>query len=104
MKRILTNLISNSLQALTNGGKIFIEVRRNVDKVVLIVKDTGQGIPEDVRDRIFTPLVTTKPKGQGFGLAVIKKLTEALNGTVKFESEVGKGAQFILEFPLQEKQ
>jgi signal transduction histidine kinase len=46
-------------------------------------------------------LVTTKPKGQGFGLAVIKKLTEALNGTVKFESEVGKGTQFILEFPLQ---
>jgi PAS domain S-box-containing protein len=101
MKRILTNLISNSLQALANGGKIFIEVRRNVDKAIFIVKDTGEGIPEEVRDKIFTPLVTTKPKGQGFGLAVIKKLTEALNGTVKFESEVGKGTQFILEFPLQ---
>jgi PAS domain S-box-containing protein len=101
MKRILTNLISNSLQALANGGKIFIEVRRNVDKAIFIVKDTGEGIPEEVRDKIFTPLVTTKPKGQGFGLAVIKKLTEALNGTVKFESEVGKGTKFILEFPLQ---
>jgi PAS domain S-box-containing protein len=101
MKRILTNLISNSLQALANGGKIFIEVRRNVDKAVFIVKDTGEGIPEKVKDKIFTPLVTTKAKGQGFGLAVIKKLTEALNGTVEFESEVGKGTQFILEFPLQ---
>jgi PAS domain S-box-containing protein len=101
MKRILTNLISNSLQALANGGKIFIEVKRIVDKAIFIVKDTGEGIPEEVRDKIFTPLVTTKPKGQGFGLAVIKKLTEALNGTVKFESEVGKGTQFILEFPLQ---
>jgi PAS domain S-box-containing protein len=104
MKRILTNLISNSLQALADGGRIFINVKRKGDKAVLIVEDSGQGIPEDVRDRIFTPLVTTKPKGQGFGLAVVKKLAEALNGTVKFKSEIGRGTQFILEFPLPEKQ
>ena len=100
MKRILTNLISNSLQALENGGKISIKVKRRSDKALLSVEDTGQGIPFEVRDKIFMPLVSTKAKGQGFGLAVVKKLTEALNGTVTFESELGKGTQFNIELPL----
>lgn len=100
MKRILTNLISNSMQAMTDGGRIFIKVERKHDKVILKVRDTGPGIPLEIRERIFTPLVTTKPKGQGFGLAVVKKLTEALNGTVTFESELGQGTQFNVEFPL----
>jgi PAS domain S-box-containing protein len=100
MKRILTNLVSNAIQALTNGGKISIKVKRKEDKALLSVEDTGQGIPIEVRDKIFMPLVTTKPKGQGFGLAVVKKLTEALNGTVTFESELGKGTRFNIEFPL----
>jgi signal transduction histidine kinase len=95
MKRIITNLISNSLQALANGGKISIKVKRKADKALLSVEDTGQGIPFEVRDKIFMPLVSTKAKGQGFGLAVVKKLTEALNGTVTFESELGKGTQRI---------
>ena len=103
LKRILANLISNAVQAMPNGGKLSIKVGLENSKLIVSVKDTGQGIPHEVRERIFTPLVTTKPKGQGFGLAVIKKLTEALNGSVKFESEIGKGTQFILEFPLQEK-
>jgi signal transduction histidine kinase len=100
MKRILTNFISNSMQAMIDGGKIFIHVERKHDRVVLRVKDTGPGIPMEVRDRVFTPLATTKPKGQGFGLAVVKKLTEALNGKVTFDSELGQGTQFNIELPL----
>jgi len=100
MKRILTNLISNAIQALPNGGKISIKVKRKEDKVFLSVEDTGQGIPIEVRGRIFTLLVTTKPKGQGFGLAVVKKLTEALNRTVTFNSEIGKGTRFNIELTL----
>jgi signal transduction histidine kinase len=100
MKRILTNLISNSMQAMTDGGTIFIKVEQKHEKAIFRVKDTGPGIPLEVRARIFTPLFTTKPKGQGFGLAVVKKLTEALNGTVTFESELGQGTQFSVEFPL----
>ena len=102
MKRILTNLISNAIQALPDGGKISIKVKRKEDKVFLSVEDTGQGIPVEVRGKIFTPLLTTKAKGQGFGLAVVKKLTEALNGTVTFESELGKGTRFNIELPLGE--
>jgi signal transduction histidine kinase len=48
---------------------------------------------------MFAPLMTTKAKGQGFGLAVVKRLTEVMGGTVRFQSEVGKGTRFTLEFP-----
>jgi two-component system nitrogen regulation sensor histidine kinase NtrY len=48
---------------------------------------------------MFSPLVTTKSKGQGFGLAVVKRLTEALGGAVTFESEEGKGTKFLVRFP-----
>jgi len=100
MKRILTNLVSNAIQAMTNGGTISVKVKRKEDKAFLSVEDTGHGIPFEVRDKIFMPLVTTKAKGQGFGLAVVKKLTEALNGNVTFESEIGKGTRFDIELPL----
>ena len=102
MKRILTNLVSNAIQAMVNGGTISVKVKRTKNKALLSVEDTGIGIPLDVRDKIFMPLVTTKAKGQGFGLAVVKKLTEALNGNVTFESELGKGTRFNIELPLIE--
>jgi signal transduction histidine kinase len=63
------------------------------------VKDTGHGIPEEVKSKLFTPLFTTKSKGQGFGLAVVKRLTEAMGGTVSFESVNGKGAKFAIRLP-----
>jgi signal transduction histidine kinase len=64
------------------------------------VEDTGEGIPLNVRDKLFAPLVTTKSKGQGFGLAVVKRFTEGMGGTVTFESEVGKGTKFIISLPI----
>ncbi len=70
------------------------------DKIFISVQDTGLGISEETKDKLFKPLFTTKAKGQGFGLAVVKKLTEALNGKVTFESEVGKGTRFTLVFPI----
>jgi signal transduction histidine kinase len=63
------------------------------------VEDTGEGVSEEAKGKMFKPLFTTKAKGQGFGLAVVKKLTEALNGTITFESREGKGTKFIIDFP-----
>lgn len=60
---------------------------------------TGVGIPKEIKGKLFTPLFTTKAKGQGFGLPVVKRMTEALGGTVAFESEVGKGTKFIVRLP-----
>lgn len=103
MKRILTNLIANARQAMPHGGKIAINLYCIGDKA-FVSEDTGEGLSEEAKSRIFKPLFTTKAKGQGFGLAVVKRLTEALNGTVTFESEEGKGTKFIVELPKNSKE
>jgi two-component system, cell cycle sensor histidine kinase and response regulator CckA len=99
LQRILQNLITNALQAMPNGGKLTVTASTGHAKAVIAVEDTGEGIPLEVRSKLFTPLITTKSKGQGFGLAVVKRFTEAMNGTITFESELGKGTKFTIELP-----
>jgi len=101
LRRALTNLTTNAVQAMPNGGKLTIKVLSNKDRTIISVKDTGVGIPEEAKPNLFKPLFTTKSKGQGLGLAVVKRLTEALGGTVTFESQEGKGTKFIIELPLE---
>ena len=103
LQRILSNLVNNSVQAMPNGGKLEVSAYQDADSSVIEVQDTGGGIPEKVKSKLFTPLFTTKSKGQGFGLAVVKRLTEALGGTVTFESELGKGTKFTIRLPLPPK-
>jgi PAS domain S-box-containing protein len=100
LRRVLTNLIINAFQAMPNGGNLIIRGAQNNNKTSIYVKDSGVGIPDDVKPKIFTPMMTTKSKGQGLGLAVVKRLVEAQGGTISFESQVGKGATFIIEFPI----
>jgi PAS domain S-box-containing protein len=100
MQRILSNLANNAIQAMPKGGKLAITAVTKNGKVIITVEDNGEGIPENVRSKLFTPLMTTKSKGQGFGLSVVKRFTEGMGGTVSFESEVGKGTKFIIELPL----
>jgi PAS domain S-box-containing protein len=99
LKRILGNLVSNSVQAMPEGGKLSIQAYKKANDAVITVADTGVGIPEGVKDKLFTPLFTTKSKGQGFGLAVVKRMTEALGGTVALESQTGKGTTFTITIP-----
>jgi PAS domain S-box-containing protein len=103
LKRILSNLVSNAVQAMPKGGRLMIQGFKDADAVVITVEDTGVGIPEDVRLKLFTPLFTTKAKGQGFGLAVIKRMTDVLGGKVTFESEEGKGTKFSVRLPAAKK-
>jgi len=102
LKRIMTNLISNAIQAMPKEGKLAIDAFCKNGSVVISVADTGVGISDEDRDKIFTPLFTTKSKGQGFGLPVIKRLTESMGGTVTFDSEKGKGAKFTIKFPISQ--
>ena len=99
LKRVLSNLVNNAFQAMPEGGKIYVRAYQEAGDTVITVQDTGGGIPEDVKSKLFTPLFTTKSKGQGFGLAVIKRMTEALGGTVSYESKVGEGTKFFIRLP-----
>lgn len=100
LRRALTNLVNNAVQAMPREGTLSIAAYNKSDRICLTVSDTGEGIPDEVRQRIFKPLITTKSKGQGLGLAVVKRLVEALNGSIDFESEKGKGTKFIIDLPL----
>ena len=103
LKRALGNLVSNAVQAMPNGGKLTFRAFQKEGETVITVSDTGGGIPDKVKSKLFTPFFTTKSKGQGLGLAVVKRMIEALNGTVTFESVEGNGTTFIVRLPLPKK-
>jgi signal transduction histidine kinase len=100
INRIMYNLINNAVQAMPNGGTLTVHAFKESKDLVMTVKDTGVGIPKEIQGKMFTPMFTTKSKGQGFGLPVVKRMTESLGGTVTFESEVGKGTTFTVSLPL----
>ncbi|XHH09538.1 MAG: PAS domain S-box protein [Candidatus Bathyarchaeia archaeon] len=99
LQRALTNLVTNAVQAMPDGGSLEIKGQLKDNLVIITVADTGVGIPEEVKSKLFTPMMTTKAKGQGFGLAVTKRLVEALKGSISFESEAGKGSKFKITLP-----
>ncbi|MGZ4920065.1 MAG: ATP-binding response regulator [Halobacteriota archaeon] len=99
MRRVFANLILNAVQAMPNGGTLTISAATDDGSVMVSVHDTGVGIPDDIRDKLFTPLFTGKAKGTGLGLAVVKRIVDAHGGTITFESEEGKGTTFTVTLP-----
>ena len=94
------NLLQNARDALAGSGQLFLGARLvGEDTIVITVRDDGPGIPPDKHEQIFEAYYTTKPRGTGLGLAVVKHNAELYGGHVKLESELGKGSQFTLSFP-----
>ena len=100
LKRILTNLLTNSIQAMPEGGSLAVTGTVSGDMATIVVSDTGIGISEENMSKLFQPLFTTKAKGTGLGLAVCKRIVEAHGGEISFESEEGVGTSFTIKFPL----
>ncbi|MCW4025243.1 MAG: PAS domain S-box protein [Candidatus Bathyarchaeota archaeon] len=101
LKRVMINLVTNAVQAMPKEGKLIIKAQIiNHDEVSVTVQDQGIGISDAISPQIFTPLFTTKPRGQGFGLAVCKRVIEAHGGTISFKSKEGKGTKFTIQFPI----
>ncbi len=98
-RRALTNLINNAIQAMPNGGQLVISANQEENTTNICICDSGVGIPEALKAKIFLPMFTTKAKGQGLGLAVVKRLVEAQGGVITFDSEVGKGTKFCIKLP-----
>jgi signal transduction histidine kinase len=104
MRRVLSNLITNAVQAMPQGGELTIEASKNRGAVSISVQDTGEGIAKENLENIFNPFFTTKAKGQGLGLAVCRRILEAQGGKITLKSEVGRGSTFTVEIPTSEKQ
>ncbi|MDA3971617.1 MAG: ATP-binding protein [Desulfobulbaceae bacterium] len=101
MQQVLRNLISNSVEAMVEGGTLAINAVENRQKgtVRLSVHDSGSGMTPEVMARLFQPLFTTKSRGIGLGLVVAKNLTEANGGHIEVQSEVGLGTTFSIILP-----
>jgi len=98
-RRVLTNLILNAIQSMPKGGGLTIIGLTEDGSLTVAVRDTGVGIPPENLGRVFTPFFTTKARGQGLGLAVCKRLMEALGGTIAVTSRLGEGTTFTLKIP-----
>lgn len=101
IKRILTNLITNAIQAIPSERekKIIISLEQKHALAILTVKDNGMGILPEIEDKIFKPSFTTKSSGMGMGLSLVKNMVEAMNGNIFFTTELNVGTTFIVEFP-----
>jgi len=99
MRRVLANLILNAVQAMPDGGTVIVRASTDDGWVEISVHDNGTGIPNDLKDELFKPLITSKAKGTGLGLAVVKRIVESHAGQVIVESEGGKGSTFTVKLP-----
>ncbi len=104
MKRTFTNLILNAIQAMPDGGQLKIAVSKRERDLLISFQDTGAGIPRENQPKLFSPLFTTKAKGQGLGLAVCRRLVEAHGGNITFDSTAGMGSTFTVTLSLSENQ
>ncbi|MGB8658288.1 MAG: ATP-binding protein, partial [Candidatus Zixiibacteriota bacterium] len=107
-RQILLNLLHNAVQAMPGGGKIDVELlqepavsgltlQRKCPRAILKISDSGVGMSQGTKERLFTPFFTTKERGTGLGLATVKKIIEAHQGEIEVESELGKGTTVTLK-------
>jgi signal transduction histidine kinase len=99
LRLALTNVITNSVQAMPDGGHILVVCRRRPDELVFSVSDDGPGMTEEVRTRAFEPLFSTSAQRLGLGLTVARRLVGANGGRVEILSKAGKGTRVFFRFP-----
>jgi signal transduction histidine kinase len=105
LHHMLLNLALNAREAMPGGGEISFEtadVSTTPPGVRLTVRDTGCGIPPEIRARLFEPSFTTRPGGSGMGLAIVDRVVQQHGGSIEVQSEVGAGSAFIVTLPLRQ--
>ena len=100
IKQALLNVVINGVQSMPNGGELKVVAGRDGDAIEVSVQDQGQGVPPDIRDKIFNLYFTTKKGGSGIGLAMTYRVMQLHNGSIDFESRNGSGTTFNLRLPL----
>jgi signal transduction histidine kinase len=104
LKRMISNLVLNAVDASADDSPVYLRVEREINQVVLRVEDSGVGMNRDVQERIFDPYFTTKTKGKGtgLGLSVVAGIVYELKGTIRVVSEPGEGTTITIKLPLVE--
>jgi len=101
MNSVFNNLLKNAIQSIPSKrkGEIHVDVKEEDKNVVIVVTDNGQGIDEEIQEKLFSPNFTTKTSGMGLGLAIVKNIVVNSNGKIWFETKIDEGSSFFVEFP-----
>ena len=106
LKEVLVNIIVNACEAMSTGGTVTIQetvvAERHGQSAVIRIRDTGPGIPESIRNKVFQPFFTTKDEGTGLGLSIAARIIEELGGRLNATSPEGGGASFVIALPAKE--
>lgn len=100
IRQLVLNLTQNAKEAMSDGGKVFISTRLESDTLILMVKDTGSGIPPEIYEKLGTPFLTTKETGTGLGLAVCYRIVQRHNAKIEVETS-SSGTTFSIKFHVQ---
>lgn len=102
LKQVFINLIKNAMEAMPQGGEIYMTTCVEGKKAVVAVRDSGAGMPKEVLEKIFDPYYTTKKTGTGLGLSLVHRIIMDHHGEIKVTSYAGKGTTFTILLPLKE--
>ncbi len=100
LRRVFTNLIMNSIEAMPTGGELTLACEARNKQILASVSDTGMGIPQKDQKKVFYAYFTTKPRGTGLGLSGAQKILLSYGGNISFHSEPGKGTTFTITLPI----
>jgi signal transduction histidine kinase len=103
-KHMILNILHNSLEAMPDGGKLTVETDVEDQMVRISVTDTGLGIPDEMKPRVFSAFFTSKPKGSGLGLFIVKRIVHDQGGAIEFDSKEGEGTCFSIRFPIDTRE
>ena len=99
LKQALLNLLTNALDAMPEGGELFLSIQRSADGAWLTIRDTGHGVPADRLELIFEPFYTTKGEGTGLGLSITHTIIAGHGGRIEVKSREGQGTEFRIYLP-----
>ena len=101
LKQVFVNLIENAIQAMNEEGELFVQTAHDARRRVAIINvaDTGPGIPDDQKERLFIPYFSTKGSGRGLGLAIVHNIIREHGGAIRIENNQPNGAVFVIELP-----
>jgi signal transduction histidine kinase len=100
LKQAMLNVVVNAIQAMPEGGELRFDASANEETAELRISDSGEGIPDELREKIFRLYFTTKRQGSGIGLAMTFRIVQLHDGTIDFTSEPGKGTTFLIRLPI----
>jgi len=105
LKHVMINLVSNAVDAMSEGGNLELQCYKSDDNIILTCKDSGEGIEKENLENIFNPFFSTKKTGEGTGLGLFITYNEVkkMNGNIHVNSEIGKGTTFKIELPMMQE-